>query len=149
MGKKDLTEQEIRTRYITPAVQAAGWSKGQIREELYLTDGQILPQGQKARRGKRKYADYVLYHHNRPLAIVEAKDNTHSVGSGIQQAIEYAMLCDAPFAYSSNGDGFMEYSLIPEAAPGSDHMVIERFLPPEAFPEPDTLWHSATPSTTR
>ena len=75
VDKKDLTEQEIRTRYITPAIRDAGWPAAQVREELRLTDGQINPKSKSAPRGKCKYADYVLYHHNRPLAIVEAKDN--------------------------------------------------------------------------
>jgi len=76
MDKKDLTEQEIRTRTITPAIQSARWQPHQIREEVSITDGQIHPDG-KAPRGKRKFADTVLYHHNMPLAIVEAKDNNH------------------------------------------------------------------------
>ena len=98
MSKKDLTEQEIRTRYITPAIQAAGWEPRQIREDVYITAGQIHPRGRMAPRGKRKRADYVLYHHNIPLAIVEAKDNNHPLGGGMQQAIEYAIMWDVPFA---------------------------------------------------
>jgi type I restriction enzyme R subunit len=82
LDKKDLTEQEIRTRYITPAIQGAGWLPRQIREEVYLTAGQIHPRGRVAPRGRRKFADYVLYHHNLPLAIVEAKDNNHPLGGG-------------------------------------------------------------------
>jgi type I restriction enzyme R subunit len=94
--KKDLTEQEIRTRYITPALREAGWPLHQIREEHYLTAGQILPRGRTALRGKRKFADYVLYCHNLPLAIVEAKDNNHALGAGMQQALEYADMWDVP-----------------------------------------------------
>ena len=78
MDKKDLTEQEIRTRYITPAIQSARCQPHQIREEVYITDGQIHPAGA-APRGKRKFADYVLYPHNIPLAIVEAGANSHPV----------------------------------------------------------------------
>ena len=71
MNKKELTEQEIRTRYITPAIQDTGWKKNQFREELYLTTGQIYPRGKVALRGKRKFADYVLYYQDLPLAVVE------------------------------------------------------------------------------
>jgi type I restriction enzyme R subunit len=95
LDKKDLTEQEIRTRYITPAIQPASWLPRQIREEVYLTDGQIHPRGRVAPRGRRKYADYVLYHHNLPLAIVEAKDNSHPFGSRMPEATEYAAMCGA------------------------------------------------------
>jgi type I site-specific restriction endonuclease len=94
-GKKDLTEQEIRTRYITPAIQGVGWLPAHIREEVYITDGQILPRGRTTTRGKRKFADYVLYHHNLPLAIVEAKDNNHPLGGEMQQALEYAAIPQA------------------------------------------------------
>ncbi|MFQ5818120.1 MAG: EcoAI/FtnUII family type I restriction enzme subunit R [Terriglobia bacterium] len=140
VDKKDLTEQEIRTRYITPAIRDdAGWPLHQIREGVYLTDGQVHPRGKSAPRGKRKFADYVLYHHNQPLAIVEAKDNNHSIGAGMQQALEYAEMCDAPFAFSSNGDGFLEHDRLATAAPG-DRVVIERGLPLDAFPSPDELW---------
>jgi type I restriction enzyme R subunit len=135
MSKKDLTEQEIRTRYITPAIRDAGWPFNQIREELYLTDDQIHPQGKIAPRGKHKYADYVLYHHNCPLVIIEAKDNNHSLSSGMQQALEYAAMCDAPFAYSSNGDGFLEHDLLVTGLPG-EHAVIEQALPLADFPSP-------------
>ena len=72
MSKKDLTEQEIRTRYITPAIRDAKWPPNQIREEVHITNGQIHPRGQVAPRGKRKFADYVLYHHNHPLALCDA-----------------------------------------------------------------------------
>ena len=139
MDKKDLTEQEIRTRYITPAILDAGWPVNQMREEHYLTAGQIHPQGKTASRGKRKFADYVLYHHNHPLAVVEAKDNNHSVGSGMQQALEYAAMWDIPFVYSSNGDGFWEHDRL-ATAPLGEHAVIERVLPMDDFPSPDELW---------
>jgi type I restriction enzyme, R subunit len=124
MDKKALTEQEIRTRYITPAIRRAGWSAPQIREEVCITAGQIHPDG-KAPRGKRKFADYVLYHHNLPLAIVEAKDNNHPVGGGMQQALAYARMWDVPFAYSSNGDAFLEHDLLTDAcraSPGTSTM---------------------------
>jgi type I restriction enzyme R subunit len=109
VDKKELTEQEIRTRYILPAIQQGGWRPQAIREERYLTAGRIHPHGRGASRGERKFADYVLYHRNVPLAVIEAKDNNHPLGGGMQQALEYAEMLDAPFAYSSNGDGFVEY----------------------------------------
>ncbi len=133
MEKKDLTEQEIRTRYITPAIRQAHWQPHQIREEVAITDGQIHPDGA-APRGQRKFADYVLYHHNIPLAIVEAKDNNAPVGGGMQQALAYAQMWDVPFAYSANGDAFLEHDLLTSTYP------IERTLLPKAFPTPDALW---------
>lgn len=140
MGKKDLTEQEIRSQYIYPAIhETAGWPRAQIREEVYITDGQIHPRGRVAPRGRRKFADYVLYHHNLPLAIVEAKDNNHPLGGGMQQALEYAAMWDVPFAYSSNGDGFLEHDLLASGAPG-ESFRIEVALPLGQFPSPDGLW---------
>jgi type I restriction enzyme R subunit len=136
--KKDLTEQEIRTRYITPAIRDAGWTLEQVREELYLTDGQLHPRGQIALRGERKFADYVLYHQNIPLAIVEAKDNNHPLGGGMQQALDYADMLDAPFAYSSNGDGFLQHTLLTQDG------LIEQELSLDAFPSPDVLWERYT-----
>ena len=91
MTKKDLTEQEIRTRYITPALRQAGWPLEQIREEHYLTAGQILPRGRKALRGKRKFADYVLYHHNLPLAIVELTNVSEQ-----SRAVRIRSVCTKP-----------------------------------------------------
>lgn len=139
MDKKDLTEQEIRTRYIYPAIHGAGWKPAQIREEVHITDGQIHPRGKIAPRGKRKFADYVLYHHNLPLVIVEAKDNNHPMGGGMQQALEYARMWDVPFAYSSNGDGFLEHNLLATGAQG-EPFLIEVALPLNQFPSPDQLW---------
>ena len=109
MNKKALTEQEIRTQYITPAIQEAGWAPGQIREEFKITAGAVIPRGKVSVRGKRKYADYVLFHKDLPLAIIEAKDNNDPVGGGMQQAINYAQMMDVPFVYSSNGDAFLEH----------------------------------------
>jgi len=132
--KKNLTERDICTKYITPAiVETAGWNRDtQIREELSLTKGKVIVHGKLHSRGKQKRADYVLYHKtNIPLAVVEAKDNTHTLHSGIQQAIEYAELLDVPFAYSSNGDGFIEH----DRTKG-----VERELSLIQFPTPEELW---------
>lgn len=109
MNKKDLTETDIRTKFITPAILKAGWDKDkQLREEKAYTDGRILVQGKTYRRGKVKKTDYILYHKsNLPLAVVEAKDNNYSIGEGMQQALDYAEDLDILFAFSSNGDGFI------------------------------------------
>jgi len=104
MSKKNLSEQDIRTKYITPAIIASDWNlHTQIREEVTFTAGRIIVRGKLYSRGKAKRADYVLYHKpNQPIAIVEAKDNKHSLGDGMQQALDYAETLDVPFAFSSN-----------------------------------------------
>ena len=104
MSKKNLSEQDIRTKYITPAIIASDWDlHTQIREEVTFTAGRIIVRGKLYFRGKAKRADYVLYHKpNQPIAIVEAKDNKHSFGDGMQQALDYAETLDVPFAFSSN-----------------------------------------------
>ncbi len=112
--KKDLSEQDIRTKYITPAIKKAGWDEmTQLREEVYFTQGRIEIKGKLVKRGKAKKADYILYYRNNfPIAVVEAKDNNHSVGDGMQRAMEYAEILDIPFAYSSNGDSFLEHDFL-------------------------------------
>ena len=104
MSKKDLSEQDIRTKYITPAIITSGWDlHTQIREEVTFTAGRIIVRGKLYSRSKVKRADYVLYHKpNQPIAVVEAKDNKHSFGDGMQQALDYAEVLDVPFAFSSN-----------------------------------------------
>ena len=93
MNKKELSERDICTKFITPAIQNAGWDiRRQIREEVTFTDGRIYVRGRLTTRGKRKRADYILYHKpNIPVAIIEAKDNNHTVGAGMQQALEYML----------------------------------------------------------
>jgi len=132
--KKNLSERDICTKFITPAlVETAGWDRDtQLREELYLTRGRVIVKGKLHSRGVAKRADYVLYHKtNIPLAVIEAKDNTHTIASGIQQAIDYAELLDVPFAYASNGDGFVEHDRTKS---------IERELSLHQFPTPQELW---------
>jgi type I restriction enzyme, R subunit len=109
MNKKELTEADIRTKFITPALRQAGWDEMlQIREEVSFTKGRIIVRGKLVSRGQAKRADYVLYYKpNIPLALVEAKDNSHSVGDGMQRGLEYATTLDIPFVFSSNGDGFV------------------------------------------
>lgn len=112
VSKKDLSEQDIRTKFITPAIEKAGWDRmTQLGEDVPLTDGKIFIRGSLFARGKLKRADYVLYYKpNIPIAIIEAKDNNHSVRSGIQQALGYReLLKDIPCVYSSNGDAFFEH----------------------------------------
>lgn len=130
-NKGMLTEEDIKLRFITPAITEK-WDKKNIRMEYFFTDGRIILQGKSAKRGKRKKADYLLFHQgNIPLAVVEAKDNNHSVGSGLQQALEYAEILDVPFVYSSNGDAFLEHDRF-------SRKEIE--IPLDEFPSPDQLW---------
>lgn len=106
-----LTEEDVKLRSITPSVINSGWKHEQIFMEYFFTDGQVIVRGNSVRRGRRKKADYILTHSNSqlPLAIIEAKDGSHSIGDGMQQAIEYASILNVPFAYSSNGKGFIEH----------------------------------------
>ncbi|MCC6603770.1 MAG: DEAD/DEAH box helicase family protein [Anaerolineae bacterium] len=136
MNKKLMTEQEIRSAFIRPAIVAAGWQglDVQIREEFFLDAGRMNIQGKTAVRGSRNFMDYLLVYKNVPLAVVEAKDNRHSIGSGMQQALRYAQAYDVPFAYSSNGDGFLEHNRLAQAG------NIERELALDAFPQPELLW---------
>lgn len=109
MEKHLLTERDICTKFITPALRAAGWDEmTQIREEVSFTKGRIIVRGKMVMRGKAKRADYILYYKpNIPIALIEAKDNKHSAGDGIQQALDYAETLNIPFVFSSNGDGFV------------------------------------------
>src|SRR5687768_2215737 len=109
MDKQSLSERDICTKFISPALQAAGWDvMRHVREEVQLTKGRVIVRGKLATRGEAKRDDYVLYHRSSlPLAVIEAKDNKQSVGAGMQQALGYAQLLDVPFAFSSNGDGFL------------------------------------------
>jgi type I restriction enzyme R subunit len=134
--KKDLSERDICTKYIIPALRISGWDiEKQVREEVYFTDGKIYIKGNKSRRGIRKRADYILYYKpNIPVAIIEAKRNEKSISFGIQQALEYSDILDIPIAYSSNGDGFYEHDKTLSSG------KIERELPLQDFPTPGELW---------
>lgn len=113
INKKDLKEQEIRTMFISPALNNKGWAVPvNMREEKYFTDGRVLIAGSQHSVAEGKKADYLLYHNGKPIAVVEAKDNNHAVGGGIQQAIDYALILDLKFAYSTNGDAFLEHDFI-------------------------------------
>ncbi|MBP7222751.1 MAG: DEAD/DEAH box helicase family protein [Sedimentibacter sp.] len=130
---KKLTEEDIKYRYITPAIEKAGWIKEQVLMEYFFTDGQVLVRGNTVKRGKRKKADYILTHKDGqlPLAIIEAKDAEHSIGAGMQQAMEYAEILHIPFAYSSNGSGFVEHDYFTGA---------EEELRLDQFPSNKELW---------
>lgn len=135
-SKKDLSERDICTQFILPALVKAGWDvEKQIREEVFFTDGRIFVKGKKTARGQRKRADFILYlKPNIPIAVIEAKDNNHSVGAGLQQALGYARILDIPVAFSSNGDGF-----IMRDCSGFSH-PIEQELSLDTFPAPAVLW---------
>ena len=134
--KKHLSERDICTKYITPAIIKAGWdAHKQLLEEVSFTDGKIYVRGRLVSRGARKRADYILYYKsNIAVAIIEAKDNNHSVRSGIQQALDYARILDIPCVFSSNGDGFLFHDRSAEGA------EIEIELTLDEFPSPEQLW---------
>lgn len=136
MDKKQFSERDICTKYITPALERAGWDIAtQIREEFPLTNGRILVRGQLHTRAGNKRADYVLFYKpNIPIAVIEAKDNNHSLGDGMQQGLGYGEMLQVPFVFSSNGDGFLFHNKI-----ATDGMI-EREIGLEEFPSPDTLW---------
>ncbi|PZP22597.1 EcoAI/FtnUII family type I restriction enzme subunit R [Pseudomonas kuykendallii] len=136
MDKKSLSERDICSKYISPAIQQAGWDMGkQVREEVGFTKGRIIVRGKLHSRGESRRADYILYHRpNLPIAVIEAKDNKHSLGAGMQQALGYAEALDVPFVFSSNGDGFLFHD---RSGTGSQ---VETALSLDHFPSPDELW---------
>ncbi len=139
MNKKTLSETDIRSKFITPALcgpKGAGWNlMTQVREEAYFTKGRVAVRGKTIRRGEAKKADYLLYYKpNLPIAVIEAKDNNHSVSDGMQQALEYAEILDVPFAYSCNGDAFLEHDRT------ADSGIVTREIPLGQFPSPEELW---------
>lgn len=133
MGKRDLSKEDIKAQYITPAIEKAGWDiKKQVRFEYAFTAGRIILRGSVTSRGKKKRVDYLLFYKpNIPLAVIEAKDNNHTPGAGLQQAISYADTLDIKYVYSSNGDEFVEQNLISGEV---------RSVPLDAFPSPDELY---------
>lgn len=132
LPKNQMTEEDIKLNFITPALEKAGWKdKITMETKVQFTDGKINLRGNMAFREKPKKADYVLYiNANNPIAIVEAKDNKHSVSHGLQQAMEYAKKLDINFAYSSNGDGFIEHDFLTGK---------EREFTLDEFPSPEEL----------
>jgi type I restriction enzyme R subunit len=136
MNKKELSERDICTKFITPALRQAGWDEQtQLREEVSFTKGRVIVRGKMVSRGAAKRADYILYYKpNIPLAVIEAKDNHCAVGDGMQQALEYAKTLDLSFVFSSNGDGFVFHDRTASDGP------MERNLRLDEFPPPAVLW---------
>ncbi len=136
MNRKDLSERDVCSKFITPAILLAGWDPmSQIREEVSFTKGRIIVRGKLVSRGKAKRADYILYYKpNIPIAIIEAKDNNHSVGDGIQQALGYAATLEIPFVFSSNGDGFLFHDGTADNAKKETNLTLDQ------FPSPAELW---------
>jgi type I restriction enzyme R subunit len=136
MDKRSLTERDICTKFILPALKRAGWDEMlQVREEVFFTNGRIIVRGKLVTRGKAKKADIVLYFKpNIPIALIEAKDNSHSVGDGMQQGLEYAVTLGIPFVFSSNGDGFLFHDRT------GQNTIKEMNLGLDAFPSPADLW---------
>ena len=142
-SKKNLSERDIITKYILPAIENAGWNKqSQIREEVTFTAGRIFVKGKKTKRGEKKRADIILYFKpNIPVAVIEAKDNKHTVGAGMQQALEYANTLDIPVAISSNGDGFViQYRKNCGGTDSSGKAIVSENADLTHFPTPSELW---------
>ena len=136
MNKKQMSEQDIRSKFITPAIIKGGWDLlSQIREEVTFTQGKVIVRGKLVSRGKAKRADYILYYKPKiPIAVIEAKDNKNTVGAGMQQALEYGAMLDVPFVYCSNGDAFLEHDRTKSTG------KIENEMPLDSFPSPEDLW---------
>lgn len=136
INKKELSEMDIRTKFITPAITYAGWDPiTQMREEYKVTNGRIIARGKSCKREVPLKADYVLFYKpNKPIAIVEAKDNKHTMADGMQQALQYASMMNVPFVFSSNGDGFVFHNKY--VSEGD----VEVTLSLDEFPSPETLW---------
>ena len=135
INKATLTEADIISKYLLPAIKAAGWDDlTQVRQEVKLRDGKVVVRGQMAARKKVKSADIVLYHKmGLPLAVIEAKANRHEIGKGMQQGLDYARLLDVPFVFASNGDGFVFHDKTNPAK-------LESEIALEDFPSPGQLW---------
>jgi type I restriction enzyme R subunit len=134
--KRNLSERDICTQFITPAIVSAGWNLNrQVREEVFFTAGKIIVRGKLHTRGKSKRADYILYFKpNIPIAVIEAKDNSRSISDGMQQALGYAETLDIPFVFSSNGNGFMVHDRTVTDG------IKEKELSLDQFPSPEELW---------
>lgn len=135
INKAKLSETDIITKFILPAVKSAGWDEmTQIRHEVKLRDGKVIVRGNMAARRKVKSADIVLYHKpSMPLAVIEAKANKHEVGKGMQQGLDYASLLEVPFVFASNGDGFVFHDK-------TNPSQLEKEIRLEYFPTPQQLW---------
>ena len=147
LDKRGLSERDICTKFIAPALRRAGWDEMlQIREEVSFTKGRITVRGKLVTRGQAKRADYVLYYKpNIPVAIIEAKDNSHSVGDGMQQALDYAESLNIPFVFSSNGDGFVFHDRTGASAPREVDLALDAFPPPGELWARYSAWKGLTP----
>ncbi len=135
MSKKLFSERDICTKFITPALENAGWDRmKQFREEVNFTDGRIIVRGKLSTRGKKKRADYILYYKpNIPIGIIEVKENNHEVGAGMQQGLEYGDILELPFVFSTNGDRFLFHDK-------TNDTNIESEIELDDFPSPEILW---------
>ena len=136
IDKKSLSERDICTKFITPALQKSGWDiQTQVREEVSFTAGRIIVRGRLHARGQKRRADYVLsFQKNQPIAVIEAKDNKHSLGDGMQQALAYSDALDTPFVFSSNGDGFLFHDRTGLTGKTETTLTLDE------FPSPQELW---------
>ncbi|MBA4800796.1 MAG: DEAD/DEAH box helicase family protein [Euryhalocaulis sp.] len=135
MTNRSLSERDVCTKFITPAISRAGWKQDQFREEVFFTKGRIIVRGKLVSRGKPQFADYVLYQKsNIPIALIEAKDRNHSIGDGMQQALNYAETLDIPFVFSSNGDGFLFHDRTGRSQQTETRLNLDE------FPSPETVW---------
>ena len=145
MGEKhNLSERDIVTKFIIPAIEESGWNKQtQLREEVSFTNGRIFVKGKKTKRGEKKRADIILYYKpNIPVAVVEAKDNKHSIGDGMQQALDYAETLDIPVAISSNGDGFLiQYRKNSGPLDSNNNPIVIENADLNHFPTTEELWN--------
>ncbi len=131
--EEQLSEEDVRNMYITPALTKKWSLEKQIRSEVYFTAGRVIVRGNMSARKKGEKADYILYYNSsKPIAVVEAKKNTLSVGAGMQQAMNYAKILDIPFAYSTNGKAFLEHDFLTGK---------EREISMDEFPSPEELWN--------
>lgn len=140
MDKRSLTERDICTKFILPAVKQAGWDMMlQVREEVFFTKGRITVRGKLVARGNAKKADVVLYYKpNIPIALIEAKDNSHAVGDGLQQGLDYAETLAIPFVFASNGDGFVFHDRTGLRDLKEENLSLDQ------FPSPNELWQLYT-----
>ncbi len=147
MNKKDLSERDICSQFIGPAIEQRGWDRtSQVREEVSFTKGRIIVRGKLMSRGTVKRVDYILYYKpNIPIAIVEAKDNCHSVGDGMQQALEYSKTLNIPFVFTSNGDGFVFHDRTGTSAQMETNLSLSQFPSPEVLEEKYRAWKGLTP----
>ena len=146
MQKTRLSESDVRAKYITPALHQAGWNEAQIRREVSFTKGRIIVRGKLVSRGEGKQADYVLhYTPNLPIAVIEAKDNTHATGDGMQQALDYAETLHTPFVFSSNGEGFVFHDRTGLSPERETNLSLDAFPPPSELWERYRTWRDLTP----